>query len=97
MSEHGSLSGVRRDAPTETSLVEVNCQEQIVCPVRQATGSLDGVEGSIVGHRPIDPGEDDELISRRLREVTVRPAVGADERCRWDALMGAHHYEVCAT
>ena len=33
-----------------------------------------------------------ELISRRLREVTVRPAVGADERCRWDALMGAHHY-----
>ena len=30
-----------------------------------------------------------ELISRRLREVTVRPAVGADERCRWDALMGA--------
>ena len=33
-----------------------------------------------------------ELISRRLREVTVRPAVGADERIRWDALMGAHHY-----
>ena len=33
-----------------------------------------------------------ELISRRLREVTVRPAVGADERNRWDALMGAHHY-----
>ena len=32
-----------------------------------------------------------ELISRRLREVTVRPAV-ADERIRWDALMGAHHY-----
>ena len=33
-----------------------------------------------------------ELISRRLREVTVRPVVGADERIRWDALMGAHHY-----
>ena len=33
-----------------------------------------------------------ELISRRLREVTVRPTVGAGERCRWDALMGAHHY-----
>ena len=33
-----------------------------------------------------------ETIARRLREVTVRPAVGADERLRWDALMGAHHY-----
>ena len=33
-----------------------------------------------------------ELISGRLREVTVRPTVGAGERCRWDALMGAHHY-----
>ena len=33
-----------------------------------------------------------ELISQRLREVTVRPTVGAGERVRWDALMGAHHY-----
>ena len=33
-----------------------------------------------------------DTIAPRLREVTVRPTVGADERSRWDALMGAHHY-----
>jgi len=33
-----------------------------------------------------------ERIARRLREVTVRPTVGTGERCRWDALMSAHHY-----
>ena len=33
-----------------------------------------------------------EMIARRLREVTVRPTVGAGERSRWDVLMGAHHY-----
>ena len=31
-------------------------------------------------------------IAQRLREVTVRPTVGARERQRWDELMGAHHY-----
>ena len=31
-------------------------------------------------------------IVQRLREVTVRPTVGAAERQRWDELMGAHHY-----
>ena len=32
-------------------------------------------------------------IAQRLREVTVRPTVGAVERQRWDALMGgAHRY-----
>ena len=33
-----------------------------------------------------------ELIAGRLREVSVRPTVGASERNQWDALMGAHHY-----
>jgi len=32
-----------------------------------------------------------EMIARRPREVTVRPTVGAGERYRWDALMGAVH------
>ena len=31
-------------------------------------------------------------VAQRLREVTVRPTVGARERQRWDELMGAHHY-----
>ena len=31
-------------------------------------------------------------IAQRLREVTVRPTVGARERQRWDELMSAHHY-----
>ena len=64
--------------------------------MRQAELGLwtNGVEGAIVGHRaPSTPAKTMlELISRQLREVTVRPAVGADERIRWDALMGAHHY-----
>ncbi len=33
-----------------------------------------------------------DTIAQRLREVTVRPTMGAAERQRWDALMGAHHY-----
>ena len=33
-----------------------------------------------------------DTITQRLREVTVRAAVGALERQRWDELMGAHHY-----
>ena len=33
-----------------------------------------------------------DTFAQRLREVTVRPTVGAGERQRWDALMGAHHY-----
>ena len=33
-----------------------------------------------------------DTIAPRLREVTVRPTVGADQSSRWDALMGAHHY-----
>ena len=33
-----------------------------------------------------------DTIAPRLREVMVRPTVGAGERSRWDALMGAHHY-----
>ena len=33
-----------------------------------------------------------DTIAPRLREVTVRPTVGAGERSRWDALMAAHHY-----
>ena len=33
-----------------------------------------------------------DTIAPRLREVTVRPTVGAGERSRWDALMGARHY-----
>ena len=32
-----------------------------------------------------------ELIAGRLREVLVRPTVGAGKRSRWDSLMGAHH------
>ena len=33
-----------------------------------------------------------DTIAQRLREVRVRPAVGARERQRWDELMAAHHY-----
>ena len=33
-----------------------------------------------------------DTIAQRLREVTIRPTVGASERRRWDALMAAHHY-----
>ena len=33
-----------------------------------------------------------DTIAQRLREVRVRPTVGARERQRWDELMAAHHY-----
>ena len=33
-----------------------------------------------------------DTIAQQLREVTIRPTVGASEGGRWDGLMGAHHY-----
>ena len=33
-----------------------------------------------------------DTIAQRLRDVRVRPTVGARERQRWDELMAAHHY-----
>ena len=33
-----------------------------------------------------------DTIAQPLREATVRPSAGADERQRWDALMATHHY-----
>lgn len=33
-----------------------------------------------------------ENVAGRLREVTVRPAVGSGEKQRWNALMSAHYY-----
>ena len=33
-----------------------------------------------------------DAIAQRLREVTIRPTVGAGERQGWDALMVAHLY-----
>ncbi len=33
-----------------------------------------------------------DTIAQRLRELRVRPTVGARERQRWEELMAAHHY-----